>query len=139
MIEPTLALQTAIRTALVTSPAVVAIVPADQIRAGSTRPDNIPAIIMSGGQTVFLGNAAGSQYVARVFLDLHIWALEDGVETAKAIGFAVCNALKAAPAAAGFAFEEFSLPAVRWMRDPNPNQAYTHGILTVEAVMRWSV
>lgn len=139
MIEPTLALQTAIRTALVTSPAVVAIVPADQIRAGSTRPDNMPSIIMSGGQTIFLGNASGSQYVARVFLDLHIWALEDGVETAKAIGFAVSNVLKEAPDATGFSFDEFSLPAVRWMRDPNPAQAYTHGVITVEAVMRWSI
>lgn len=139
MIEPTIALQIAIRSALIASPAVAALVPADQIRAGSTRPDNMPSIIMSGGQTMFLGNAFGSQYVARVFLDLHIWALEDGAETAKAIGFAVCNTLKHAPAAAGFAFDEFSLPAVRWMRDPNPAQAYTHGVITIEAVMRWSI
>jgi Protein of unknown function (DUF3168) len=139
MIEPTFALQTAIRAALIAAPAVSALVPADHIRSGSTRPDKLPAIIMSGGQTVFLGNAAGSQYVARVFLDLHVWALEDGAETAKAIGFAICNVLKQAPDAAGFAFDEFGLPAVRWMRDPDPEKAYTHGVLTVEAVMRWSV
>ncbi|GAA4111176.1 DUF3168 domain-containing protein [Aminobacter aganoensis] len=139
MIEPTLALQTAIRSALVASPAVAALVPVDHIRAGSTRPDKLPSIIMSGGQTIFLGNASGSQYVARVFLDLHIWALEDGADTAKAIGFAVSNVLKQAPDATSFAFDEFSLPAIRWMRDPNPAQAYTHGVITVEAVMRWSV
>ena len=139
MIEPTLALQTAIRAALVASPAVAELVPATQIRAGSTRPDKLPAIIMSNGITEFLGNASGSQYVARVFLDLHVWALEDGVDTAKAIGFAVCNTLKEAPDAEGFAFDEFGFSAVRWMRDPDPEKAYTHGVLSVEAVMRWSI
>ncbi|WP_265519492.1 DUF3168 domain-containing protein [Nitratireductor luteus] len=138
MIEPTLALQTAIRSALIASSEVAALVPAAHIRAGSTRPDNLPSIIMSGGQTIFLGNASGSQYIARVFLDLHVWALEDGSDTAKAIGFAVCNTLKEAPDAAGFSFDEFGLPAVRWMRDPDPEISYTHGVLTVEAVMRWS-
>lgn len=139
MIEPTLALQASIGDALVVSPAVSALVDPVNVRGGSTRPDNMPSIIMSGGQTIFLGNAAGSQYVARVFLDLHIWALEDGVETAKAIGFTVSNVLKEAPDATGFSFDEFSLPAVRWMRDPNPSQAYTHGVITIEAVMRWSI
>lgn len=139
MIEPTLALQTAIRAALIAIPAVTALVPADRILSGSTRPDKLPSVIMAGGQTIFLGNAAGSQYVARVFLDIHIWALEDGADTAKAIGFAVCNVLKEAPAATGFSFDDFGLPAVRWMRDPDPDKAYTHGVITVEAVMRWTL
>lgn len=139
MIEPTLALHTAISSALVAAPAVTALVPADHIRAGSTRPDKLPSIIMTGAQTVFLGNAAGAQYVARVFLDLHIWALENGADTAKAIGFAVSNVLKEAPDAVGFSFDEFSLPAIRWMRDPDPDVSYTHGVLTVECVMRWSL
>ncbi|TPM61103.1 DUF3168 domain-containing protein [Mesorhizobium sp. B2-2-4] len=139
MIEPTLALQTAIRAALIAAPAVIALVPADHIRSGSTRPDNLPSIIMSGGQTIFLGNGSGSQYLARVFLDLHIWAVEDGADTAQAIGFAVSNILKEAPDAAGFSFDDFGLPAIRWMRDPEPEKSFTHGVLTVEAVMRWSI
>lgn len=139
MIEPTLALQTAIRAALIGAPAVAALVPAEHIRAGSTRPDKTPCIIITSGQTIFLGNASGSQYVARVYLDLHIWALEDGADTAKAIGFAVSNVLKEAPDAAGFSFDDFGRPSIRWMRDPEPDKSYTHGVLTVEAVMRWSV
>ncbi len=139
MIEPTLALQTAIRSALIASPAVSALVPADHIRSGSTRPDKLPSIIMANGQTHFLGHASGSQYSARVFLDLHIWALEDGADTARTIGFAVCNVLKEAPTTADFDIDEFSLPAVRWMRDPDPEKAYSHGVITIEAVMRWSV
>lgn len=139
MIEPTLALQTAIGDALVASPAVTALVDPANIRAGSSRPDKLPSIMMAGGQTIFLGNASGAQYVARVFLDLHIWAIEDGADAAKAIGFAVSNVLKEAPGAAGFSFDEFSLPSIRWMRDPEPEKAFTHGVLTVECVMRWSV
>ncbi|MBM3089256.1 DUF3168 domain-containing protein [Ensifer sp. T173] len=139
MIEPTVALRTAIRAALIASPEVSALVPAAHIRAGSTRPDNFPMIIMSDGQTEFLGNASGSQYVARVFLDLHIWSVDDGADTAKAIGFAVCNALKEVPAASGFAIDEFSLPAVHWMRDPDPALSYAHGVINVEAVIRWSI
>lgn len=139
MIEPTLALQTAIRTALISSLAVTALVPANQIRAGSSRPDMLPSIMMAGGQTIFLGHASGSQYIARVFLDIHIWAIEDGADAAKAIGFAVSNVLKEAPDAAGFSFDEFSLPSIRWMRDPEPEKVFTHGVLNVEAVMRWSI
>jgi len=139
VIEPTLALQTAIRSALIAAPAVTALVDPDRIRGGSTRPGTVPAIIMSGGRTIFLGNASGAQYLARVFLDLHIWAVEDGADTAQAIGFAVSNVLKEAPDAAGFSFDEFGLPAIRWMRDPEPAVAYTHGVFTVEAVMRWSI
>lgn len=139
MIEPTLALQTAIRSALIASSEVSGLVPTDQIRSGSTRPDKLPTIIMSDGQTIFLGNAAGSQYMARVFIDLHIWAIEDGSDTAKAIGFAICNALKLTPEGDGFSIDEFELPSVRWMRDPDPEKSFAHGIIVVEAVLRWTV
>jgi Protein of unknown function (DUF3168) len=139
MIEPTFALQTAIGNALEASPAVTALVDPANIRGGSTRPDNLPSIIMANGMTMMLGNASGSQYLARVFLDLHIWAVDDGAQTAKAIGFAVSNVLKEAPDAAGFSFDDFGRQAIRWMRDPDPEKAYTHGVLTVEAVMRWSI
>ncbi|MDW5314087.1 DUF3168 domain-containing protein [Rhizobium sp. PL01] len=139
MIEPTLALQVAIGNALAVNPAVTALVEPINIRGGSMRPDDLPCIIASGGQTIFLGNASSSQYVARVFVDLHIWAVEDGADTAKAIGFAIMNALKDAPAVSGFSIDEFSLPSVRWMRDPDPATSYTHGVMTVETVVRWSV
>ncbi len=139
MIEPTLALQAAIGNLLATTPAVTGHVDPANIRGGPMRPDDFPSILMGNGQTIFLGNASGSQYVARVFLTIHIWAVEDGADTARAIGFAVMNALKQAPEAEGFAIDEFGLPSISWMRDPNPAQSYTHGVMTVEAVMRWTV
>ena len=139
MIEPTIALQRAIGDTLAADPAVTALVDPVNIRGGTMRPDRFPSILMGNGQTEFLGHASGSQYIARVFLTLHVWALEDGADTAKAIGFAVMNALKHAPAADGFAIDDFALPSVAWMRDPDPAQSYCHGVMTVEAVMRWQV
>src|SRR6478736_6397033 len=93
MIEPTLALQTAIRTALIASPAVTALVPADHIRAGSTRPDKTPAIIMSDGQTTLHGHDYTAQRMAWVYLDLHIWTLDAGQDAAKEIAGEVMSAL----------------------------------------------
>lgn len=143
MLEPTLALQTAVRAALIAAPAVVALVPADHIRAGGTRPDRFPTIVIAGGQVQFLGRGAGGQLVARVFLDLHIWAVEDGPDTAKAIGFAALNALTVPPDAAamaqGFHLDEWAKPSILWLRDPQPDRAYSHGVMSLEAVIRWSV
>ncbi|MDW4548837.1 DUF3168 domain-containing protein [Defluviimonas sp. D31] len=139
MIEPSLAYQTAVRAALIASPDVSALVPVDHIRAGSTRPDKLPCIILGDGQTEFLGRASGSQFLARVSLTVHIWAIEDGADTAKAIGFAVCNALADAPATTGFAIDEHAMPSTIWIRDPQPERTHCHGVAQLEAVVRWSV
>ena len=137
MLEPTLAFQDAVAAALVASPEVLALVPLDHIRSGSTRPDKTPCIILAAAQTEYLGRASGDQLVARVFLDLHIWAIEDGAETAKAIGMAVLQALIEAPGGAGFAVDEYSTPRTIWLRDPQPDLSYTHGVTSLEAVIRW--
>jgi len=139
MIEPSLALQAAIGNALAADPAVTALVEPVRIRGGQMRPDHFPCILMGNGQTVFLGNASGGQYVARAYVDVHVWAEEDGADMAKAIGFAVMNVLQVAPVTTSFAIDAFEPPAIRWMRDPDPAKSYCHGVMTVEAVMRWSV
>jgi hypothetical protein len=137
MIEPTLALQTAIRSHLINAPGVLAHVAADQVRAGSTRPDDFPSIIMAGAQTEYLGRAAGGQFVARVFLDVHVWAIEAGADTAKTITFAVQNALLTWPAMTDCALDEFAMTHVTFPRDPDPQ--FGHGVMKVEAVIRWSL
>lgn len=139
-LEPTVALRTAIRSRLVDDAAVAALVAPENIRSGSTRPDRTPCIILTGGQTQYLGHAAGSQLVARVFLDIHIWALEDGADTAQAIGFAVARALIGMPRRLDtFDLDSFDQPRFMWMRDPSPELAYTHGVGEIEGVMRWKV
>lgn len=138
MIEPSVALQTALRRTLIADPAVTALVQPEHIRAG--RPDRFPCVIMSGGSTHYLGKASDDQHLARVNLDLHIWATEDGADTAKAIGFAVSRAVIGMPDDQdGFAIDHLDQPRVIWLRDVQPELSYTHGVLEIEAVIRWRI
>lgn len=137
MIEPTLALQTAIRTALTADPAVTALVPADHIRSGSTRPDKTPAIIMSDGNTSLHGHDYRSQRTAWVYLDLHIWTLDAGQDAAKEIAGAIISTLDKPLNFEGCDCDHFRVTASRFPRDPDP--AYGHGVLSVEALVRWII
>lgn len=138
MFEPTLALQTAIRSALLSSPDVMALVPADNIRAASTRPDNTPAIIMSDGATMNGGHDYASQRTAMVFLDIHIWHFgDDAQDAAKTIAGAATAALDKPLLFEGCDCDHLRVTASRFPRDPDP--AYGHGILSVEALVRWII
>ncbi|MEY9375881.1 DUF3168 domain-containing protein [Rhizobium leguminosarum] len=137
MIEPTLALQTAIRGALVDAPGVLALVPAGNIRSGSTRPDKMPCIIMSDGNTALHGHDYRSQRTAWVYLDLHIWTLDAGQDAAKEIAGAVTAALDKPLNFKGCDCDHFRVTRSTFPRDPDP--AYGHGVLSVEAFIRWIV
>ena len=140
MIEPSLAMQTAIRSALLASPEVVALVAPDQIRAGGARLDRLPAIILSDPQTEFLGCAAGSQRLARVTLMAHVWAIEDGEDTARQIGAVVFGALEFGPHDTdAVAFDDWSPARLVWLRDPTPEQTLAHGVFAFEGIVRWRV
>ncbi|MFC2967716.1 DUF3168 domain-containing protein [Acidimangrovimonas pyrenivorans] len=139
MIDPSIAFQTAVRAALIADPAVSALVPADHVRAGSTRPDKLPTIIIASPQTINLGRASGGQYLTRVSLDLHIWAVEDGADMARQIGAAASVALWDVPASNEVGIDAYQRPGFSYMRDPDPERAYCHGVGTVEGVIRWRV
>lgn len=140
MLDPALAFQTAVRASLVASPSVVALVQPDNIRAGGTRPDRLPSVILADAQTEFLGCAAGSQRLARVFLTLHIWAQEDGADIARQIGVAVYQTLEFGPkGAADITVDDWQHPRLVWLRGPKPELSLTHGVMTLEAVVRWRV
>lgn len=139
MISPDIEFQTAIRAALIANPAVTGLVPVDSIRAGSTRPDNLPCIILANPQTMHLGRSAGGAYMTRVFIDLHIWALEDGADMARQIGGALSVALWDAPDTNEVGIDEYTRPGFAFTRDPDPERAYCHGVGTVEGVIRWKV
>ena len=139
MIDPSIEFQTAIRAALIAHPEVSALVPADHVRAGSTRPDKLPTIIMANPQLINLGRASGGQYLTRVFIDLHIWALEDGANVARQIGAVASVALWDAPQSAAVGIEAYERPGFTYMRDPDPERAYCHGVGTVAGVIRWRV
>lgn len=138
MIEPTLALQTAIRTRLLSTADVIAHVPADNIRSGSTRPDKTPAIIMSDGTTSLHGYDYTAQRTAWVYLDLHIWTMDAGQDRAKEIAGVVMSALDTHNMQIdGGNCDHFRVTKARFPRDPDP--AYGHGVLSVEALIRWTV
>ncbi|MGV1918037.1 DUF3168 domain-containing protein [Rhizobium sp. 22-785-1] len=138
MIEPTLALQTAIRARLIGKQDVTDLVPADHIRAGSTRPDQTPCIIMSDGNTALHGHDYSSQRTAWVYLDLHIWTLDAGQDAAKQIAGVVSAALdkRNLPIEGGYC-DHFKVTASRFPRDPKSE--YGHGVLSIEALIRWIV
>jgi hypothetical protein len=138
MLEPTLALQTALRELLTADPAISALVSADSIRSGDMRPDELPAILFGNGTTQMLGYGSGRQFHARVFMDLHIWAIEDGLDRAKTIGAAVAKALLEGPDdGEDFTIAEFDHTRTVWPRDPDPK--FGHGVLSVEAVITWKL
>ena len=137
MIEPVLALQSAINHALMSSPAVTALVSPDHIRAGSTRPDKTPCIIIADGNTSLSGHNYRSQRTAWVYLDLHIWTLDAGEDAAKEIAGAVMRALDGPLVVQGGYCDHFRIHASRFPRDPDP--AYGHGVLSAEALIRWMI
>lgn len=138
MIEPILALQTAIRSRLVNKPEITALVPASNIRSGSTQPNQKPCIILSDGNTSLHGHDYTAQRTAWVYLDLHIWTLNTGQDAAKEIAGVVMSSLsKENLLIEGGYCDQFRITNTRFPRDPDP--AYGHGILSVEALIRWIV
>ena len=135
MIEPTLALQTALHDHLVSAPAVVALVDPINIRVGSSRPENMPGIRIANGIAMMRGHASGRQYVATVLLDLHLWAVDDGFDHVKTIGAAVAHRLMKWPDAADFDLVRFEHTRTAWPRDPDPS--FGHGVMSVEADIQW--
>lgn len=131
--EPSLALQTAIRGRLIASPAVLALVPADHIRDGSTRPEKFPTVIIGDGQTVLEGYYPGRRNVT-VYLDLHVWALEDGLAAVKGIAHAVSEALATALDVPGYQLSDgLHNTGTRYMRDPS--EKHGHAVLSLSAFM----
>lgn len=138
MIEPTLALQTAVRAVLTSDSAVAALVEPANVRAGHGRPDTMPAIVMSDGQTLLHGHDYAAQRAAWVYLDLHVWTIDAGQDAAKEIAFAVTGALdNAALVVDGGHVDHFQVTRAVYPRDPDPQ--YGHAVLSVEALIRWIV
>lgn len=137
MIEPSLALQKLVGDLLAADPKITAHVDPVNIRAGSIRPDNTPAIVLAPAQVTFLGHASGGYVVAEVRAMLHVWAVEDGSTVTQAVAGAAMLALMDTPRPDGFAIDAWDRPELVWMRDPSPERSYTHGAISLSAVLRW--
>ncbi|MER9702666.1 DUF3168 domain-containing protein [Mesorhizobium sp. M0204] len=139
MLEPTVAVQTAIRSRLLDQAYVMALVPRDNVRADRIRPDKTPAVLIGNGTTVLHGDDYTAQRAAWVYLDIHIWTLDQGQDATKEIAFAVCNALdsKSKLQIEGGYCDHFKVTRAVYPRDPDPR--FGHGVLSVEALIRWIV
>lgn len=132
MTEPSLALQTAIRARLVNTPAVMALVAADQVRDGGTRPEQFPTIIIGDGQTVVAGHYSNYRNVT-VYLDLHVWAEGHGLAGAKSIAGPVWDAIGREIEVPGFDLTDgVHVERSIFMRDP---AGFGHGVISLKAHM----
>lgn len=133
---PTLALQEAVRTRLLTDPLIVQYVEPARIRMAAVRPEQLPAIHLSPTRTNILGRASGGQIVAEVSQILHVWVMQDGSGTAEQIAAAAILALMDAPQTQGFDFDEWERPTLVWSEQPAFDGA-AHGAISLRAVIRW--
>ncbi|KGJ13597.1 tail completion protein gp17 [Paracoccus sanguinis] len=131
--QPDAALQTAIRSKLVT--ALAGLVEPAAIRVGTIRPEVFPAVILSMPSTEINGRASGGQTVADLDMMLHVWTRDDDAETAQTIGAAILRALMDAPSSAELRFDGWDRPRLVWVADPK-NEAL-HGAVSLSAVARW--
>lgn len=133
-LDPSLAVQKAIRARLVTSPAVIALVPGASIIDTNQRPAPSPSIILGEDQVVDPGTSI-DRSVVRVHSTIHVWRKETSLEGAKAIAGVIWKALKAPRLAldSGFECGDCRISDTRFLRDPDGE--HSHGIVTVETLV----
>lgn len=128
-----LAVQKAVRTALVQTAAVTSLVPAASILDTNQRPAPVPSIII--GEGMAMEGDRIDRCDQRVFLDLHIWKKEVSTTGVKLIAGAIRAAIDASRFGQtdGFHFGDVRVSRARFLRDPDGETA--HGVVTVEALV----
>jgi hypothetical protein len=127
--EPSLALQKAIRDRLVGWDNLIALVPADAIIDRSGAPELARCIMIGDGQTV------RSDFHSSAYADLHVWAKEPGLATAKQIAGAITDAIDDDRFQIdGLFVSDVTVTGTRYMRDPRGE--YSHGIVSIRAIVQ---
>jgi len=128
--EPSLALQTAIRSRLIASSAVTGLVPASAIVDRNSTPVLDNAILIGEGMTLADDGLARTRHEA--FADLHIWRKESGLVGAKQVAGAIRAALSDGPmTVGGFHVADLRIASSRFIRDPGGQ--HSHGIVSLVA------
>ena len=131
--EPSLALQAAVRARLVASSALVSLVPAANVRDVNGKPAVFPCIIVGEGQTSPGGDIARKRHDA--FLDLHIWATEGGLVTSKQVAGAVRAALIDTNwNFTGLHVADLHVTSSRFLRDPDG--LHSHAVISLSAIVK---
>lgn len=131
MTEPSLALQALVRSRLVASPDLVALVPADHVLDKNRRPEVFPCVLIGEGMTLPDEGLARDRFT--VTLDVHVWAEEPGLATVKTITAHARAALVPPFVVPGFHVADLRIASTRFLRDP---AGYGHAVVTVEALMK---
>lgn len=130
--EPSLELQKAIRSCLVASSAVVALVPATNILDRNARPLVLPSIIIGEGQTVPGGDVARNRH--QCFADLHIWQKEAGLVFSKQAAGAIRDALRDSRwSIPGLHVADLHIVSSRFLRDPGGE--HSHAVISLSAIV----
>lgn len=134
---PTMQFQEAVRARLLADPVIAQHVRPEHIRAGSVRPDQLPAILITPTQTEIRGYAAGGQIVAEVRLMLHSFSASAEIETGMEVAAAAVVALLDAPMATGFEIDEWERPFLTWADQAAHLADTSHAAIALRAVIRW--
>lgn len=132
--DPSLALQKAIRSRLIASPELMALVQVDHILDANGRPEIMPAVYIGEGQTIF------RRWDATTHATLHVWFQEPGLVQCKEAISAVVAALRIDAQADGvllidgFTVHDMQATQTRYLRDPVGS--FSHGVVIVAAIVQ---
>ena len=132
--DPSLALQKAIRTRLIASPELMALIQADHVMDANGRPEIMPAIYIGEGQTLF------RRWDATSHATLHVLFQGPGLLHCKEAVSAIVAAMRIDAQADGvlpidgFTVHDMQATQTRYLRDPHGS--FSHGIVTVAAIVK---
>lgn len=130
--EPSIALQAAIRARFVSSSAVTALVPAANILDRNGTPALFPCILIGEAQSLPGGDLA--RRFREVFFDLHIWAKEPGTMQGKFVASAMQEALKDTVwNIPGIDVADLHIASTVFMRDPGGQ--HSHTVMKLSAIV----
>lgn len=126
--------QIALRTRLIATPELIALVPAANILDTHQRPAPVPSIIIGEGQGVDEGTSLKRRHT-RIYHTLNIWTREPSFKNAKLIADKIRLAVKPGRLVlpVGLHCADLLMKSSRFMRDPDGE--HSHGIVTIEALI----
>jgi hypothetical protein len=129
-----LSVQQAIRSRLVATSAVTALVPASNILDRNALPAPDPSIIIGEDQEVDDGDLQRRRI--RIYSTVHVWKRERGLTGVKAIAGAIRTAVQSGRIVPieGFHVADCHIAGTRYLRDPDGETA--HAVITIETLVQ---
>lgn len=126
MSEASLSAQRLAVAAMRARAALTALVPAANIFDRNERPEVFPCVIIGEGQTV--DDSATCLVAAEVYLNLHVWTVENGFVACKSISGEIQRALRDLSGPQDGWQCDFNFEDARYLRDPDGE--HSHGVVT---------